>query len=74
MHHQDQTADAATQPRQAATDSSSSEPPHECEFCSPEPEIIPAPWEHEPIHDGHAAADYSTWRMPTRETINGQRA
>jgi hypothetical protein len=22
--------------------------PHECEFCSPEPELIPAPWEREP--------------------------
>ncbi len=21
--------------------------PHECEFCSPEPELIPAPWERE---------------------------
>jgi len=22
--------------------------PHDCEFCSPEPELIPAPWEREP--------------------------
>jgi hypothetical protein len=31
--------------------------PHECEFCSPEPELIPAPWEREPGEGASGAPD-----------------
>ncbi len=43
--HDQQTVDADTQARGYVAPADDA--PHECEFCSPEPEIMPAPWERE---------------------------
>ena len=38
--------------------------PHECEFCSPEPELIPAPWEREPDAGGCGEQDAMSAAAP----------
>jgi hypothetical protein len=48
--------------------------PHECEFCSPEPELIPAPWERAPGEGGSGGDDAPQTGPPTESTTDPKAA
>jgi hypothetical protein len=53
MNQHDQTY--ATDPQPAGYELTDGTGPHECEFCSPEPQIMPDPWDLETGDDGESA-------------------
>lgn len=71
MHqHDQQNLDTDAQPRGRVAPAGDA--PHECEFCSPEPEIMPAPWERESEQGDQPAASHLDEQPPMPETIGEQ--